>query len=137
MILTERIYAIGAQGAQLRAGNVVLDIDERIHDETDAQRAIHVAEGLQEGDFAVFLRFEPKGTSTGYLVSHVDPETGEGIIVAGDAVERSPRIWMSYQLIENLDRLTDDEWEDFNLSSLRNYLLRQRLLGDRGQTAQA
>lgn len=133
MILTERIYTITEQGATERAGDVTLDIDEQFMDDEDAQRAVHINHGLKEGDFAVFLRFNPEGTSTGYLVSHVDKQTGGGIIVAGDAVVNSPKIWLSEELATNLERLTDEEWEDFHLTSLRNHLLRRRMRREAGR----
>lgn len=133
MIFTERIYTITDEGAEVRAGDVSLDIDEHVLDDVDAQRAIHVTHGLERGDFAVFLRFNRESESTGFLVSHVDEQTGEGIIVAGDAIVNSPRIWLTAELAKNLERLSDEEWEDFGLTSLRNHLIRKRLSSEAGE----
>lgn len=105
-----------------REGTVVLDEGENLVGSDDLHRPVHVR-GLLPGDFAVFLSADiQEEAAVGCLVSQVDQATGEGIIIAGDAVEQYPRLWLEKPFIERLRMLQDDEWTDFGLTSLHLYL---------------
>lgn len=124
MIGTNAIYYFEEGELAHRNGSIELDVDEQITDADDALRALHVTSGLEPGDFAVFLRSKKHFSSIGYLVSKLDPETGEGIIVSGDALEERPEIWLTDELATSLMRLTKEQWDDFGLNKLGRNVLR-------------
>lgn len=123
MFLTDRIWSFTGEGLLPREGAITLDEGEHIIDQDDLQRPVYVG-GLQPADFAVFLSIgvEEDENLIGCLVSHVDANTGEGIIVGGDAVEERPRLWLQKPFIERLRMLDTEEWEEFSLTALHTYL---------------
>lgn len=122
MFLTERIWSFTGEGLSPREGAITLDAGEYITNRDDLQRPVHVG-GLRPGDFAVFLATSSEeSASTGCLVSYVNKNTGEGIIIGGDAVEQQPRLWLEKPFIERLMLAEDEAWADFGLDSLCTYL---------------
>lgn len=122
MIFTERIWSFTGESVSPRPGTILLDEGEHITDSDDMQRPVHVR-GLEAGDFAVFLSIEiDHHASVGCLVSKVDCETGEGIIIGGDAVEQRPKLWLEKPFTDRLLLLDQDDWTDFGLGSLSTYL---------------
>ena len=112
----------------IRSGPIVIDSDDMPIDAQDAERAIHVADGLQPRDIAVFADIIGNErlyeNPVGFVVGAANPD-GSGIIVHGSKVSKSPRDWASehtLQLWSYLEEIEPTIFEEFGLSALKAYI---------------
>ena len=124
-LITERIYKV--TGGQLfpRDGAVTVD-DMKNFYLSDTDGPVHVVDGLLKSDAVVMLCEPDTATetsdATGFLVTQVGAD-GSGIIMKGDLIESSPKLWVNEYLRKLWDPLYGDGYSflDFGLSALDTY----------------
>lgn len=102
-ISTERIWTFQNGYLGPRRGRIHLDSTEGYVNKSDLFGPVHVIAGLRKSDVAIQFRVrglpeEPGIHSVGYLVSQVNSLSGEGILVAGDMVQKSPAEWVNTRI---------------------------------------
>ena len=125
-LVHDRIWSCGNEGDLMpRAGQLHIDPLDAAELFEAPPHILHV-DGLESQDFAVFFEAEAFGRqplSHGYLVSQV-VETGEGILILGDALEADPRSWMTPRIEGMIKLLGEEQLAEFSLESLYHHVTR-------------
>jgi hypothetical protein len=113
-ITTDRIYSIDNSSTPTpRIGDVIIDDDEVFTDLRDTERIIHVTDGLEPLDVAVYFEFLDDSCDSqlerkigGFIVGTLNPD-GSGVLVSIDALSSYRAQLMTPKLDARLALLAD------------------------------